>query len=256
MQPKNLWRGCLTIAILLSFTPISLAEIGFRQVSSSQSQGSNGKDVPTLDVSPLWGLTISFLKTNELVQQVRIGDPSRIVVDFDAPLTGGAADARQAVQTNTQGRTLNGASVIYLRQIGDPLRLPTRLTRSAKNSNKIPLTVITIDRSNQRKLYQFLLVLGKDTKYSTVEVVPDSQMPRTAASNSNQVIAPTGDVAQQFARGLALANKNNIVVAASPLDRRLQTVLGLLQKGESLESAAQQTDVPIAVVNQIMQMKS
>jgi hypothetical protein len=255
MQPKFLWGGCLTTAIFLFFTTNVLAEITFRQVSASQSQGQGGKDVPTLEISPLWGLTISFIKTNELVQQVRISDPSRVLVDFDAPL-GGGAETRQQLQVNTQGRTINGASIIYLRQIGDPLKLPTRLTRSAKSSNKIPLTVVTIDRSNQRKLYQFLLVLGKDTKYSTVEVVPDSQLPRKSPSGAILAIIPTGDVSQQFAKGLALANKNNIVVPASPLDRRLQALLGLLQKGESLESAAQRTDVPLPVVNQIMQLKS
>jgi hypothetical protein len=255
MQPKFLWGGCLTTAIFLFFTTNAVAEITFRQVSASQSQGQGGKDVPTLEISPLWGLTISFIKTNELVQQVRISDPSRVLVDFDAPL-GSGTETRQQVQTNTQGRTINGASIIYLRQIGDPIKLPTRLTRSAKNSNKIPLTVITVDRSNQRKLYQFLLVLGKDTKYSTVEVVPDSQLPRRTPATPTLALVPTGDVAKQFANGLALATKNNIVVPASPLDRRLQVLLGLLQKGESLESAAQQADVPLPVVNQIMQLKS
>jgi hypothetical protein len=260
MQSKTLWGGCLATAIFLSSNAVALADIGFRQVSASQSQGQGGKDVPTLEVSPVWGLTISFIKTNELVQQVRIGDPARVLVDFDAPLVGG--DARPQIQGNTQGRTMNGASVIYLRQIGEPLKIHNRLTRSAKKSNKIPLTVITIDRSNQRKLYQFVLVLGKETKYSTVEVVPDSQLPRSAPSaapnSSGATVAtvPSGDVAQQFAKGLAIANKNNIVVPASPLDQRLQVVLQLLQKGETLETAAQKADVPLSVVQQIMLLKS
>jgi hypothetical protein len=259
MQPKTLWGGCLATAIFLSSNAVVLADIGFRQVSVSQSQGQGGKDVPTLEVSPVWGLTISFIKTNELVQQVRIGDPARILVDFDAPLVG---DNRPQIQGNTQGRTMNGASVIYLRQIGEPLKIHNRLTRSAKKSNKIPLTVITIDRSNQRKLYQFVLVLGKETKYSTVEVVPDSQTPRSAptgtpSSSSATVATASGaELAQQFAKGLAIANKNNIVVPASPLDQRLQLVLQLLQKGETLETAAQKADVPLSVVQQIMLLKS
>jgi hypothetical protein len=256
MQSKKIWSSCLTTLLLLGSTATAQAEIGFRQVSASESQGSGGKDVPTLDISPLWGLTLSFIKTNEVVQQVRIGDPSRIVVDFDTPLGGVSnTETRQSAVNNTSPATRSGASVIYLRQIGDPLKLPTRLTASAKKSSKIPLTVITIDRSNQRKLYQFLLVIGKNTKYSTVEVVPDSLIPRLGKPVA-PIATVTVNVPEQFAKGLTLAQKKNIVVAGSPLDRRLQVLLGLLQKGEALETAAQQADVPLAVANQIMQLKS
>lgn len=252
MKFRTVWRSCLVAMLFLGSTATTaLANITFRQVSASQSQGSGGKEVPTLDISPLWGLTLSFIKTNEVVQQVRISDPSRILVDFDAPLGG---EFRPTLQTGTQGRTMSGATVIYLRQIGDPLKLPTRLTASAKKSNKIPLTVITIDRTNQRKLYQFLLVLGKDTKYSTVEVVPDRQSTRIPSAPINAFNLPTRDMAQKFARGLALAQKNNMVVSASPLDRRLQLFLELLQQGETAESAAQKADVPLPVVTQIMQL--
>jgi hypothetical protein len=253
MKPRIFWGSCLATAFFLSSTTTTLANITFRQVSTSQGQGIGGKDVPTLEISPLWGLTLSFIKTNEMVQQVRISDPSRVIVDFDAPLGGG--EIRPTLQTGTQGRTMTGATVIYLRQLGDPLKLPSRLTAGAKKSNKIPLTVITVDRANQRKLYQFLLVLGKDTKYSTVEVVPDSMMARSAQSRpTNPTTTPTGDVVLKFSQNLALAQKNNTVVPGSPLDKRLQTLLGLLQKGESLESAAQQADVPLPVVTQIMQL--
>jgi hypothetical protein len=252
MQLKKIWSSCLATIILLGSTIAAQAEIGFRQVSTGESQGLGGKDVPTLDVSPLWGLTLSFIKTNEVVQQVRIGDPSRVVVDFDTPLSGVSTETRQSGAASTAVRS--GAAVIYLRQIGDPLKLPTRLTASAKKSSNIPLTVITVDRSNQRKLYQFLLVLGKNTKYSTVEVVPDSLMPRVGKPVT-PIATAANNVPEQFAKGLTLAQKKNVVVAGSPLDRRLQVLLGLLQKGETLETAAQQADVPLAVANQIMQLK-
>jgi hypothetical protein len=251
MQSKKIWSGYLTLSVSLCWVTTVQAEMSFRQVSTSESQGMGGKDVPTLDISPLWGLTISFIKTNEMVQQVRISDPSRVVVDFDTPL--GSGETRQSALANTQTRS--GAAVIYLRQIGDPLRLPTRLTASAKKSSKIPLTVITVDRSNQRKLYQFLLVIGKNTKYSTVEVVPDNLLPRTATI-AVKLATPPPNVAQQFGQGLILAQQKKIVVAGSPLDRRLQVLLGMLQKGESLEIAVQQAGVPLPVVTQIMQLKS
>jgi hypothetical protein len=250
MQSKIFWGGCLAIASFLFCPTTAQADIGVRQVSIGQSQGTGGNDLPTLEISPLWGLTISFIKTNELVQQVRISDPARVLVDFDSPLTGGGEP--RLPQLGSQSRSLAGAAVIYLRQIGTPFKLPTRLTASAKKSSRLPLTVITTDRSNQRKLYQFLLVLGKDTKYSTVEIVPDSFFARP-------VILPLppspADLADQFGIGLALATKNNMVVAGSPVDRKLKVFQKILRTGSSIESAAQQSDVPLRVVNQIMQLK-
>jgi hypothetical protein len=250
MQPKFFWGSCVATAAFLFFTNPALADIGFKQVSIGQSQGLGGKDVPTLEISPLWGLTISFIKTNELVQQARISDPSRVLVDFDSPLAGGSEP--RIPQLGVPGRTQAGAAVIYLRQIGDPFKLPTRLTAKAKKSSKLPLTIITTDRSNQRKLYQFLLVLGKDTKYSAVEVVPDSFFARPIVAAP---APPPIDVAALFSQGLSLAKQKNMIVPASPLDRRLQALQSILQRGSTLEVAAQQTDVPMRIVQQIMQLK-
>jgi hypothetical protein len=257
MPPKIFLGGCITAAFLF-FTSSAQAEISFRQVSISESQGKNGKELPNLEISPLWGLTISFLKTNEVVQQVRISDPAKVAVDFDAPLSGSVeprATLQLATQPGSPGRSTSGggASVIYLRQLGDPFKLPTRLTAKAKKSNKLPLTVITLDKSNQRKLYQFLLVLGKNTNYSTVEIVPDSFF---APPVVPAILPPPIDMAQEFGNGLALATKKNLLVPGSPLEQRLKVLQKVLQTGASLEVAAQQTNVPMRIVNQIMQLKS
>ncbi len=250
MQPNIFWGSCVATAAFLFFTTPALADIGFKQVSIGQSQGLGGKDVPTLEISPLWGLTISFIKTNELVQQARISDPARVLVDFDSPLAGSSEP--RVSQLGAPGRSQGGAAVIYLRQIGDPFKLPTRLTAKAKKSSKLPLTIITIDRSNQRKLYQFLLVLGKDTKYSAVEVVPDSFFARPVVAAP---ALPPIDVADLFAKGLVLATQKNMIVPASPLDQRLQALQSTLRRGTTLEAAAQQTGVPMRIVQQIMQLK-
>jgi hypothetical protein len=52
-----------------------------------------------------------------------------------------------------------------------------------------------------------------------------------------------------------LAKQKNMIAPASPLDRRLQALQSILQRGSSLEVAAQQTDVPMRIVQQIMQLK-
>jgi len=143
----------------------AIATVGmiFRQVSANQSQGLSNQPVPVLDVSPLWGLNISFIPSGELIQQVRLGDPSRLLVDFDSPLGESAQDSSQ----------ITGATIVYLRELEQPLNLSLRLPIEARSTNSMPMSVVTLDRQGNRHLHQFLLRLGQETSYSTVEVVPD-----------------------------------------------------------------------------------
>ncbi|KAM3095556.1 hypothetical protein ACKFKG_13160 [Phormidesmis sp. 146-35] len=242
--------------------------MAFRQVSASQSQGAGA--VPTLDLSPTWGLTVSFIKTGELVQQVRVGDPSRVVVDFDSPLS--PAGISGAANSGTQSNAATGATVIYLRQLSTPLNLDLRLPNAARDTSQVPLTIITLDRANTRRLYQFRLILGKQTDYSTVEVVPDTMMPQPkslairsqpgvsplpSAKSSGQRVnpnpgSPAGNISQQFEQAIAQAQTQQLVVPGSSLTQRLQQMLGLLRRGVSLEAAAQQAGVPTEVISQLI----
>lgn len=268
MKTLNWFLGCLLGGtILLKLAPADA--MAFRQVSASQSQGSGA--VPTLDVSPTWGLTVSFIKTGELVQQVRVGDPSRVVVDFDSPLS--PAGTSGTINSGTQSNAATGATVVYLRQLSTPLNLDLRLPNAAKDTSQVPLTVITLDRANTRRLYQFRLILGKQTDYSTVEVIPDAMMlqpkpltvirsqpgvsPLPPAESSGQRVnpnpgSPTGTISQQFEQAIAKAQTQQLVVPGSPLAQRLQQMLGLLRRGVSLEAAAQQAGVPTEIISQLI----
>jgi hypothetical protein len=252
----------------LVFTGLMLASpnpaqaMAFRQVAANQGRGANGAAVPTLDVSATWGLTISFLKTNELIQQVRVGDPSRLVVDFDAPLASGGAGAASSVGSNT------GATIIYLRQLSEPLDLDLRLTKAARNTKQVPLTVLTVDNAGSRKMYQFRLLLDRDTDYSTVEIVPDAMMPqrapivppaKTPAKTLPQTIpagtkasATTPNVAQQFAQAVDRAKQNQLILPGSALEEKLKQMLGLLNQGKTLEAAASEAGVSMPMVEQFL----
>ena len=151
----------LMVASLLGLSALpTQAQMTFQQVSSQQAQGKQGS-VPTLNLSPTWGLTLSFIQTGERIQQARIGDPSRILVDFDSPLSSDSSDA--------------GATVVYLRQLGQPLDMGLRLPKAAQQTNQVPLTVVTTGVQG-RRLYQFRLLLGQETSISTVEVLPEALM--------------------------------------------------------------------------------
>ena len=158
--------GIATAALTTSLVALTLAapaqaEMRLTRISVSQSQGDDGA-LPKLPISPHWGLALSFIKTGEQIQQVRVGDPSRIVTAFDSPL---------------EGQQGGGASVIYLRELSQPLDMDLRLPGAARHSNQVPLTVITQSRQGLN-FYQFQLSLGEATEHSAVEVVPDALMPR------------------------------------------------------------------------------
>lgn len=156
-----LYRSLITLVLTGHLALPANAQMTFQSVSVQQAQGLQGA-VPSLNLSPTWGLTLSFIKTGERVQQVRIGDPSRVLVDFDSPLSSGQSEG--------------GATVLYLRQLGQPLDLGLRLPAAARQTNQVPLTVVTAGTQG-RKLYQFRLLLDQETSVSTIEVVPESMMP-------------------------------------------------------------------------------
>lgn len=158
-----LYRSLMVASSLAMLALPVQAQMTFQQVSARQAQGQQGS-VPKLNLSPTWGLTLSFIPTGERIQQVRIGDPSRILVDFDSPLS----------STQSGG----GATLVYLRQLGQPLELGLRLSAAARQTNQVPLSVVTVGMEG-RKLYQFQLLLDQETSVSTVEVVPQVLMPQS-----------------------------------------------------------------------------
>ena len=255
MNSKRQWLGLLACVcgVVLWAKPMPASALAFRQVSTTESQGLSNQPILTLQVSPTLGLTISFIPSGELIQQVRVGDPTRIVADFDSPI-GSAGFGRE------QG---SGATVIYLRQLGQPLDLNARLTAQARNTNEMPLSVVTIDRQGNRHLHQFLLQLGQTSAYSTVEVVPDLVLAQRRlaatqrAAQSRPRLRPavptrTADVATQFEHGLALTELTRLPGLTPQMQERVGQLLVLLQSGESIESAAAATEVPIAIANQIL----
>lgn len=259
LQQRLKWFGVAWGAVLLASSPISLKpaiSMEFHQVSTTQTQGLGSQPIPLIEVSPVWGLTISFIPSGELIQQVRVGDPSRILVDFDSPLgesSGGSGDET------------TGATVIYLRQLGQPLNLSLRLTPQAVSTSDMPMSVVTLDRARNRHLHQFRLRLGQPTSYSTVEVVPELVLAqrRLAAAQVQpprprlSLLTPparSSTVAQTLERGLAIAQTIQLAALNPEMWERCQQLLILLRDNQPLETAAAQTGVPIDLANQVLDL--
>jgi hypothetical protein len=155
----------------LSLPAIAHAETIFpakRQIGVSQAMGVSGV-TSVVNLSPMQSLNISFIKTGEIIKKVWLGNPSKVVMDYDSPLCkDGAKDSNC------------GATVINLRQLDQPIDLDMNLPASARG-DLTSLTVITTGAGGLRNLYQFQLVLNVPTPaYSILEVVPDAQIPRLA----------------------------------------------------------------------------
>jgi hypothetical protein len=153
----------LSLPAIAQANPIFPAK---RQIGVSQAMGVNGV-TSVISLSPMQSLNISFIKTGETIQKVWLGNPSKVVMDYDSPLCqDGAKDSNC------------GATVINLRQLAQPIDLDMNLPASARG-DLTSLTVIATGTGGQRNLYQFQLVLNVPTPaYSILEIVPDAQIPR------------------------------------------------------------------------------
>jgi hypothetical protein len=158
-------------ALVLSMPAIAYAETIFpakQQIGVSQAMGVSGV-TSVVSLSPRQSLNISFIKTGEIIKKVWLGNPSKVVMDYDSPLCKDGANDSNC-----------GATVINLRQLAQPIDLDMNLPASARG-DLTSLTVITTGAGGLRNLYQFQLVLNVPIPaYSILEVVPDAQIPRLA----------------------------------------------------------------------------
>ena len=163
-----------SISGLIAFLVLSLPAIAQanpifpakRQVGVSQAMGVSGV-TSVVSLSPMQSLNISFIKTGEIIKKVWLGNPSKVVMDYDSPLCKDGTNDSNC-----------GATVINLRQLAQPIDLEMNLPNAARG-NLTSLTVITTGTGGKRNLYQFQLVLNEPTPaYSILEVVPDAQIPR------------------------------------------------------------------------------
>ncbi len=168
--------SAIVAVLVLSLPVIAQAEPIFpakRQIGVSQAMGVSGV-TSVVSLSPMQSLNISFIKTGEIIKKVWLGNPSKVVMDYDSPL------CKDGARDNNCG-----ATVINLRQLAQPIDLDMNLPDSARG-NLTSLTVITTGSVGLRNLYQFQLVLNVPTPaYSILEVVPDAQIPRLAPLTPN-----------------------------------------------------------------------
>lgn len=223
-KPVSIWLPPALCLLFLWAAPT--IAIGVENVPTSHAEGRAGA-IPRLKVWSGAGLNINFVATGEKITKVWLDDPSRLTVDFDAPLDGG------------------GASIVHLRRIQglDFHRLPATPTTV--------LTVVTQGQLGEKKLYQFEIAYGSGTpSYSTVNVNPDIRPQLQRQQRRHQRLRQR---LERIETGLALAQSHNQSAKNEQVFSRVKTLMAFVRSGLSVEEAARRVNVSMSVIRQLEQ---
>jgi hypothetical protein len=202
------------------------------EIPQSQATGERGA-IPTIEVGSGAGVNLDFVPTGGIIQRVWLDDPSRITVDFDAPLC----------SSETQCTKTVGAKMIHLRRI-NPIHFPQLLM-----TDSTLLTVVT-QQGQARKRYQFRIVYGTGESRSVgVIIVPDYQLKESATSLNPHDILRGLEVAKE--RGLISREQGN-----ESLSVRVKNFLSFSQQGVSIPEAAEIARVSMALIEKLADLGS
>ncbi len=194
-----------------------------KTITVEQARGRSSQ-LPTILVWIGSGINLSFIPTGETIQRVWLDDPSRVTLDFDAPLCQGR-DGRSCGKTST--------SVIHLRRIR-----PLNWAGLPQASSTL-LTVIT-EGSAGRQIYQFRVAYGSGTpQYSTLEV-------RGNGSGSIRL--------SRVERGLQVAIAKGLVNSNARIIAKVNQFLTLSRNGTEVSAAAQRSGVSLKLVNKLAEL--
>lgn len=212
-----------------------------RRVSISEATGQSGASPPTIELSPGYGVNISFIPTGEIVEKVWLDNPSFVSLDVDGCLIGlGSAGSRS--QSGEKQCQQKGAKVLHLRRI-NPVNFP-----GLPKTNSTLLTAVTNSSSGQR-LYLFRVTQGSSKpQYHTLEIVPNSRADGNTSYGSS--VYSNSDL-QVFNRGLTVAVSRGLVHQGQPLYKRIQNFLRLVQAGKEIELAASTSGISIDLVRRL-----
>ena len=251
----------LTLSLCLSF-PTSAGASSVLTIFAATANGTNGAIV-TLEVAPGLGLNLNLISTGEVVKKAWIDDPSRITLSFDGNLCQPMSDNQSASCSDEAG-----ATVVHLRQI-KPIDFPA-LPRSKSG---VTLLTLVAEGETGRKLYQFKVVpISGEPKYTTVTIVPNPekltpvapvapvglQAPTPTAATANTKVDNSQQPRQAIINanaasyGLAIARSRRQIMLSKSAEYKTQNAIALIRQGKSIESAAVDADVPVALLRQLI----
>ncbi|BCL39902.1 hypothetical protein [Nostoc sp. MS1] len=229
-----------TLALAIAASPLStIAAPVVRTIRQSQASGTTAK-LQTINVWNGHGVAISFYETGETIKKVWLDDPSQILIDTDGCL---------------EGLDLNcpnpGAGLIHLRRI-KKVNIP-----GLPQTNATLLTVVTQSSSGERKTYSFRLATSNgNPKYSQVVITFDVAQAQKTSTPQLSSLVKTQQTINQIRSGIAIAIKNGQMTYNDELHQRLQKLIGYLQKGDDIATAASKASVSQELVNKLIGLSS
>ncbi|MEB3218975.1 MAG: hypothetical protein VKN72_22445 [Nostocales cyanobacterium 94392] len=223
---------------LFDLSPVIASETkqSVKQIPQGVATGHNSPNIPKIELSPGYGVNISFIKSDEIVEKVWLDNPTFASLDVDGCLS-------------TEGRECDkeGATVIHLRRI-TPLKVP-----QLPNSNTSLLTVVTKGKPG-RKVYLFeVRIEGKTPTYHTLEIIPESKITpeNTQFSNIKNI-----NELQQISKGLKIVNTRGLISRESRLWSRIANFLIEVRMGEPVNTAALKSGISMQLVNRLIELGS
>jgi hypothetical protein len=207
------------------------ARLGVQRISVDVATGNSTTKIPLIELSPGYGVNISFIPNGEVVEKVWLDNPAIASLDADGCLSGLGQECDSS-----------SASVLHLRRI-QPLNIP-----GLPKTNSSLLTVIAKGNSG-RRVYLFRVAIAHSTpKYHTIEVTP--------AGNEELEIRtfPTITNLQAISRGLEIAQQQRLILPNSLLWKRLENFFGSVRAGESVLYAARKSGISLQLVNRLTEL--
>ncbi|MDZ8066222.1 MAG: hypothetical protein RMY64_11375 [Nostoc sp. DedQUE08] len=225
-----------TLALALALTPIStIAAPVVRTIFQSMASGEQAK-LQTINVWNGHGVAISFYEIGETIKKVWLDDPSQILLDTDGCLSG-----------LDQNCSSPGAGLIHLRRI-----LRVNIPGIPQTSTTL-LTVVTQSSSGERKTYSFRLATSNGTpKYSQVAIKADVPREQTVPKPQLQSLVKTQQTINQIRGGIVIAIKSGWILQQDELHQRLQKLIGYLQAGDDISTAANKAYISQELVNKLI----
>ena len=210
-----------------------------RRISVSEATGQSALAPPKIELSPGYGVNISFIPTGETVQKVWFDNPSFATLDADGCLSGLGGQQRECQR--------NSVSVLHLRLI-NPLTFP-----GLPKTNSTLLTVITSGKAG-RHVYLFQVAKGsaRSPQSYTIEITP---RPETTShvTRYRSVVESVLDW-QTLQRGLTVAQQKGLIRQNQPLWNRIQNFLLRVKAGESVEPAAVASGISLDLVRRLEEL--
>jgi hypothetical protein len=119
------------------------------------------------------------------------------------------------------------------------------------------LTVVTQSSSGERKTYSFRLATSNGTpKYSQVTIQNDVAREQITPKPQLQSLVKTQQTINQIRGGIVVAIKSGWILEQDELHQRLQKLIGYLQSGDNISTAANKASVSQELVNKLIALNN